>query len=77
VMISIQTPAPDLNSAHTSAAKITTQGHNCQAVLAGQIPRCRRSWLISEAVALSGTVRFRTGPGALSEKQLSRLSDAE
>ena len=37
VMISIQTPAPDLNSARTNAAKITSQGHRCQEVLAGQI----------------------------------------
>jgi len=36
-MISIQTPAPDLNSACTSAAKITNQGHIRQAVPAGRI----------------------------------------
>ena len=38
VMISIQTPAPDLNSARTNAAKITSQVQKCQAVPAGRIP---------------------------------------
>jgi len=36
-MISIQTPAPDLNSARTSAAKITNQVRIRQAVPAGRI----------------------------------------
>jgi len=31
------------------------------------LARCRRSWPISETAALSGTVRFRTVFGTLSE----------
>jgi len=48
VMISIQTPAPDLNSARTSAAKIRGKVHTCQAVPAGRIQRDRHLHSIAE-----------------------------
>jgi len=41
VMISIQTPDPNLSSARTSAPKITSQVQKCQAVPAGRIPYTR------------------------------------
>ena len=42
----------------------------------GRVLRRCRFWPINGVAALSETVRFRPGPGTLSEKQLSRLSDA-
>ena len=38
VVISVQTPEPDLGSARTNAAKVASQGHGCQAALAGRMP---------------------------------------
>ena len=50
--------------------------HFVASITDASLARCRRSWPISETAALSGTVRFRTGLGALSEKQLPTFSDA-
>ncbi len=52
VMISIQTPDPDLNSPRTSAAKITSQVQKCQAVPAGRIRFAQRS--IDRRFAITG-----------------------
>jgi hypothetical protein len=59
VMISIQTPAPDLNSARTSAAKITNQGHIRQAVPAGRI-RSAESSVALTRTTFSPTPRLGT-----------------